>query len=530
LSPGRAGALARTGGHGAAAQLAFLLALFGALASSTAQPRHRPRPRPRGDSPVAPPSPVATPLPGQKPANLPLAAVRLECANDGPTSRACETILEAAGESLRRKYQLIAPEKLEELLNREPSLRGCRRDDCRAAIAEKLELSRLIDIIIQTQKHHKTSATVLVFDPGAKGISADTETQLKPEEDKLRSTIIEAVDRVMLTQKSSAGLKLEVKPAGVRVTVKDGRGNARVLTDAERDGIKDVRLFLGTYTLHVEKPGFIAQDPTVTVTQAGASLQVELKTQPVKVKLEWQPPEAQVLVDGIRVDPRERSVELPEGTHHFEALAPRGSPYESWADDIAVKPGMEPLRIALQQLTELRIKAPEGYTVSVDNQLLPTSGLPASSYMVETGYPITAGPHTVSAVSWRGLQLTRRIEVLPRASTNVVLNPPLLAPGLVLMAAGAASLVTGGVLLAYDGQPSDALGLFRHNFTVGAAVALSAGAVALLAGTIWFGHNAANHPRFHRADTSRSALLRQRLLVVPSLGIASAGILSEIKF
>lgn len=516
--------------HRHAARLVFLLALFGALASSSAQ-RHRPRPRPRGDSPAPAPSPVAAVQPGQKAAaNLPLAAVRLECANEGPTSRACETILAAAGESLRRKYQLIAPEKLEELLNREPSLRGCRRDDCRAVIAEKLELMRLIDIIIQTQKHHKTSATVLVFDPSAKGISADFETQLKPEEDKLRSTIIDAVDRVMASQRNTAGLKVSVKPDGARVTVKSGSGDARVLTDAERDGTKDVRLFLGTYTLHVEKPGFIAQDQTVTVREAGAALQVELKTQPVKVKLEWQPPEAQVLVDGIRVDPREHSVELPEGTHHFEALAPRGSPYESWADDIVVKQGMEPLRIALQQLTELRIKAPKGYTVSVDNQLLPTSDLQASSYMVETGYTITAGPHTVSAVSWRGLQLTRRIEVLPRASTNVVLNPPLLAPGLVLMAAGAASLITGGVLLAFDGQPSDNLGLFRYNFTTGAAVALSAGAVALLAGTIWFGHNAANHPRFHRADASRTALLRPRLLVVPSFGIASAGILSQIKF
>lgn len=469
-------------------------------------------------------------MPPPRATNLPLAAVRLECANENPASRACETILEAAAEAARRKYQLIAPEKLEELLSREPSLRGCRRDDCRSAIAEKLELARLIDIIIQTQKHHRTSATVLIFDPLAKGISADVDIQLKPEEDKLRSTISEAVDRVVLNQRLTAGLKLEVKPSGARVTIKDGRGGMRVLTDPERDGAKDVRLFLGTYTLHVEKPGFITQDSTVTVTQAGAALQVELKTQPVKLRLDWQPPEAQVLVDGIKVDPRDRTVEVPEGTHHVEALAPRGSPYESWASDIVVKQGMDPIRIALQQLTELRITAPQGYSVSVDNQLLSTSGLPASGYLIETAYPITPGTHIVNAVSWRGLQLTRHVEVLPRASTEVILKPPILAPGLVLMAAGAAALVTGGVLLAYDGQFSDPRGLYRYNFTTGAAVALSAGAASFLAGTIWFAHNAANHPRFHRTDVSRSALLRPRLTIQPSLGIASAGILTEIKF
>lgn len=514
-----------------------LLGSLGGVASGWAQPHgHRGgrtpvRPqRPRGDLATPPPPAAPSPLTPQKAINLPVAAVRLECTNEGPQSRVCETILEAASEAARRKYQLIAAEKLEELLGREPSLRGCRRDECRAAIAEKLELSRLIDIIIQTQKHRRPSATVIVFDPIAKGISADFETQLKPEEDKLRSTIGEAVDRVVLNQRLTAGLKLEVKPAGVKVTIKDGRGGARVLTDAERDGTKDIRLFLGTYTLHVEKPGFIAQDATVTVTQAGAALQVELKTQPVKLRLDWQPAEAQVLVDGIKVDPRDRTVEVPEGTHHVEALAPRGSPYESWASDIVVKQGMEPLRIALQQLTELRITAPQGYTVSVDNQLLPTSGLPASGYLVETAYPITAGTHTVNAVSWRGLQLTRHVEVLPRASTEVILKPPALVPGLVLMAAGAASLVAGGVLLAYDGHFSDPRGLYVYNFTIGSAVALSAGAAGFLAGTIWFAHNAANHPRFHRSDASRSALLEPRLRIVPSIGIASAGVLTEIKF
>jgi hypothetical protein len=303
-----------------------------------------------------------------------------------------------------------------------------------------------------------------------------------------------------------------------------------VLTDAERDGSKEVRLFLGTYTVHVEKPGFIAVDPTVTVTQAGAALQVELKSQPVKVKLDWSPPEARVLVDGDPVDPRDRMVELPEGIHHVEALAAPGSPYESTVRDIVVKQGMEPVLIALQRLTELRIQAPQGYTVSVDNQLLPTSSLQASGDMVETAYPITAGSHTVNAVSWRGLSLSRRVEVLPRASADAILKPPALAPGLTLMALGAASLVAGGVLLAFDGQPTDPRNLLIYKTTLGSAVALGGGGLALLAGTIWFGRNAANHPRFHRAGTSPTASLGQRLLVLPSIGIARAGILTEIKF
>jgi hypothetical protein len=462
--------------------------------------------------------------------NLPLAAVRMECNNDGQASHICDTILEAAGEAARRKYRLVEQAKLEEVLAHDPALRGCRRDECRSSIADKLQLSRLIDIIVQTQRHRRPTATMLVFDPMAKGIAADSETQFKPEDDKLRGTIMEAVDRVLLTQRLTAGLKLDVKPAGVKVTIKDGRGGARVLSDAERDGAREVRLFLGTYTVHAEKPGFIAQDPTVTVTQAGAAVQIELKTQPVKVKFDWSPPEARVMVDGDQVDPRDRMIELPEGVHHVEALAPPGSPYESTIRDLVVKQGMDPVLIALQRLTELHIEAPLGYTVSIDNQLLPTSNLQASGYMVETSYPITAGVHSVNAVSWRGLTLSRRVEVMPRALTDVVFKPPALAPGIVLMTLGAASLITGGVLLAFDGQPTDSRDLVRYNFTYGAAAALGLGGAGLLAGTIWFAHNAANHPRFHHTSQGATAALPKGLLVLPSIGIGSAGILTQLKF
>ncbi len=510
--------------------LALLLHLGGELPSGHAQSHRRPRRSrpPAVTTPTTPVAPVGTAPVAQ---NLPLAAVRLECSNDGQMARLCETVLEGAIESARHKYQLLPPEKLEELLGREASLRGCRRDECRSVIAEKLGLSRLIDIIIQqAQRHRRTTATVLVFDPLAKGIAADQETQLKDDEAKVRSAIVDAVDRVVVNQRLSAALKLEVLPADARVTIADGRGGSRVLTDTEREGKREVRLFLGTYTVHVEKPGFITQDPTITVAQAGAALQVELKTQPVKVKFDWSPPEARVLVDGDPVDVRDRMVELPEGVHHVEALAPRGQPYESTVRDINVKLGMEPVRIALQRLTELRIQAPQGYTVSVDNQLLPTSSLQASGDMVETAYPITSGVHTVNAVSWRGLSLSRRVEVLERASTEAILRPPALAPGIALMALGAASLVTGGVLLAFDGKPSDSRGLLQYDFKAGAAVALGGGGLALLAGSIWFGRNAANHPRFHRTDSGPTASLSPRLLVLPSFGLGRAGVLTEIKF
>jgi hypothetical protein len=190
---------------------------------------------------------------------------------------------------------------------------------------------------------------------------------------------------------------------------------------------------------------------------------------------------------------------------------------------------MDPVLIALQRLTELRIQAPLGYTVSVDNQHLPTGSMQASGYMVETAYPITAGIHTVNAVSWRGLQLSRRVEVQPRASTDAILRPPALLPGIVLMSLGAASLVAGSVLLSLDGQYTVPM-LVKYHTTEGSAVTLGAGAAGLLAGTIWFAHNAANHPRFHRSSAGTTASLLPRFLVVPSLGVARAGILTQVKF
>ena len=174
--------------------------------------------------------------------------------------------------------------------------------------------------------------------------------QLTRDERAPRRTIEQAVDQVITTQRLTAPLRLEVKPVGAKVRLVDSRGNARDLTDAERDGSRELRVFLGTCSVHVEKPGYLARDTSVIVTQAGAQLSVELKNQPVAVKFEWTPEGTRVKVDGEEVDGRDRVIELSEGPHRVEAFA-RTASYESTVFPIEVRVGMEPVRIALQRLT-----------------------------------------------------------------------------------------------------------------------------------------------------------------------------------
>ena len=66
------------------------------------------------------------------------------------------------------------------------------------------------------------------------------------------------------------------------------------------DKTQELRLLPDVYSVRVSKPGFLEKEQTVTVSQAGASVQVELQTRPVEVKFEWSPPGAKVLVDGNR--------------------------------------------------------------------------------------------------------------------------------------------------------------------------------------------------------------------------------------
>ena len=504
------------------------------------EPAVTPTPPPDSTAPTAPTPPTTVTV--APPVVLPLAAIRVECNSEGGQGRLCEVVQEAAAQIAARRYQVLAAAKVDELFAKEPSLRGCRRDDCRTVIADRLGVTRLVDIIVQSPKGRGLLANVSVFDPEAKGISQDTEVPLKREEAKLRRLIEEAVDLVITTQRLTAPLRLDVKPAGCKIRLVDGRGNSRDLTDAERDGTREVRVFLGAYNVHIEKPGYLAQDASVTVAQAGGSLAVELKNQPVSVKFEWTPEGTRVLVDGEAVDSRDKLIELAEGTHRVEAFAPRNMPYESTVMSIDVRVGMEPVRIALQRLTEIRIQAPRGYSVSVDGQLLPSKNFQVRGLRSEAALPTTPGAHTVTAQNWRGLQLRQRITAVPRSSTDVALYPPSLVPGAVIGSLGLAAALAGGTMLIVGNlmdictRPS-CEAVFNPNIPGGLLVGI--GGAAFVVGASWFGWAAANHPRYHREKAADSSTATARMSgpsptnlwsVRPLVSPNFAGIFSELRF
>ena len=238
----------------------------------------------RGDKPQATPA-VTPPVAAS---NGPLAAVRLAC-------DWVRRILCVKRRFMRRARRLgddtrwsIRP-SWKHCLHARPSLRGCRNDSCRTAIAEQLGLWRLIDVIVHSPRQKDIVASVSIFDPAARGIAADVERESKRDPAKLDSTIGEAVEQVMATQRLTAQLRLDVRPTDAKVKITDSRGSAREISEPERTGKSPIRLFLGGYTVHVEKPGFLAQDVPVTVAQTGASLQIELQLRPIEVRFEWSP-------------------------------------------------------------------------------------------------------------------------------------------------------------------------------------------------------------------------------------------------
>jgi hypothetical protein len=519
-------------GRGGRLWFALVALLLGLLGSDGAWARTRDRgkgkkPKTEKVQPVTPPDGAAVDP------KLPRLAVRMECSTEDQANRLCQTVQEAAIGIAARKFQVVEPSKVEALFAREPSLRGCRRDECRTAIANELQLFRLIDIILQTPKHRGLIAAVAIFDPSAKGIAADTEVPLKREEGKLRRSIEEAVDLVISTQRLTAPLKLDVKPAGARVKLIDGRGGTRELTEAEHDGSHEMRVFLGPYTVRVEKTGFLAQDQAVTVTQAGAAVSVQLKTQPVSVKFEWTPPETRVLVDGEVVDVRDKVIELSEGSHKVEAIAPRGSVYESTVFNIEVRIGMEPVRISLQRLTELIISAPAGYSISVDSQVVAADKVRLQGRLAETAVPTTPGPHTVTATSWRGYRISQQIDAQARASTDIVITPPSLIGGAVVGTLGLLATLAGTAVFAVGYTQDictrpDCSTYFKPDLPGGLLVGL--GGAALIAGIGWFGWSAANHPLFRAQPKSRRTASAPQLSLIPQLGAGYAGVQSQLRF
>ena len=472
----------------------------------------------RGDKPQA--TPAVTP-PGAA-SNGPLAAVRLAC-DLGSSNPLCETAFHAASTAAGRRYTLVDSAKLEALFAREPSLRGCRNDSCRTAIAEQLGLWRLIDVIVHSPRQKDIVASVSIFDPAARGIAADVERESKRDPAKLDSTIGEAVEQVMATQRLTAQLRLDVRPTDAKVKITDSRGSAREISEPERTGKSPIRLFLGGYTVHVEKPGFLAQDVPVTVAQTGASLQIELQLRPIEVRFEWSPKDAIVRVDNRPVGAAYPVMELSEGPHRVEVLAPPGQPYESIVQDIDVRRDMEPVRLLLQRLTELRVQAPLGYSVSVDSQILPPDRFRAKGLQIETSHKTTPGLHLVSATSFRGLRLSRQVEVRPGSSADAVIHPPALWPGALLATAGLLTAGAGIGLYFYDGRCLDTDCLFVTNYAPASYAMMALGGAAFLSGVIWLGYNAAHHPRFYNPQS-------QRVTIVPSLAPRYSGVLTSINF
>lgn len=521
-----------------------LAGALGLLVSSTvpdeavaqARPRAERRVRrPRGgqtpQTPPGTPTQAPTTAPPQAPADSPQAAVLVQC-DEGTDSPLCQAVIAAAESAAGRRYRLVGAAAMEPLWAREPLLRSCRRDDCRAVIAEQLKISRLVQVIVQRSRKHKgIDATYVLYCSEAMRACNDASSDdIKREDAKLRKNVEVAVEGLISTQRLTAPMRLDIKPVGARVTIVSRDTSFTRSLVISDDKTQELRLLPDVYTVRVSKPGFLEKEQTVTVSQAGASMQAELQTRPVEVKFEWSPPGAKVLVDGEAVDPRIRALELPEGTHKVEVLAPPGEPYDPLRQDIEVRMGMQPVRLVLQRLTELHIRAPRGYTVSVDNKLLPAEQLRPHGLTVEATVPSIAGSHTVSAVSWRGLQLSTQIDALPRTTAEVNLTPPSLVPGAVIGTLGALALVSGGVLLYYDGKPTDSRDLFRYDFLTTSAVLMGVGGAALLTGAIWFGRSAANHPLFHKPSDRRSAAAPSRVSLLPQLGATYTGVLTTVHF
>jgi len=291
--------------------------------------------------------------------NLPLASVRLAC-DIGSSGGLCDAALSAASTVAGRRYSLVESAKLEALFAREPSLRGCRNDSCRMAIAEQLNLWRLIDVIVHSPRQKKLVASVSIFDPSARGIAAEVERESKRDQAKLAGTVSDAVEQVIDTQRLTARLRIDVRTPNAKVKIIDSRGSVRELSEPECSGKTPVRLFLGGYTVHAEKPGFMAQDLPVMLTGTGTSIQVELQLRAISVRFEWEPKDAIVRVDNRPVSEQYPMMELSEGPHRVEVLAPPGQPYKSTVRDIEVRRDMEPVRLLLQRLNTLGAEVPRG--------------------------------------------------------------------------------------------------------------------------------------------------------------------------
>lgn len=448
----------------------------------------------------------------------PPAALRVEC-SDGMPAALCDAVREASVEAAARSYKLLEPARMEALFTREPALRSCRLEECRVAITAELSAPRLIDVHIHAGGRGGLVGSVSIYDAAAKGISGDTDAPLGRRDDKhVRRVIGDAIDYVVGAQRLTATLHLDVQPEGATVKI----------DDKDRGAVRDVKLFLGPHRVRVEKVGYLPAERTVNVTPAGTREQIKLQPQPIRVMVEVLPAGTRVLVDGDPVDARTSVVELVEGKHRVQALAPPDSGYDSLDFEIDVRVGMQPVRRVLPRLAQLRISAPRGYTVRVDNQMM----LPGREAGTQQELTVTASPgtHQVTAESWRGRLLKQSALVVPGTAADIRLRPPSLVPGLVLAGVGIVGLAAGGAMVGLHGQcsspntapegsPRNCESVYDFSWQrdavplqppVAGYLTLGLGGAALIVGTVWFAVNAADHPLLHRRAPQAGAARRPR--------------------
>lgn len=510
--------------------LLLLLAVPAAAEAQADSRGDRPERSHRRRPPRTPPTDTPNTLPASPsaPENAPTAAIRVAC-NDGLPSDLCDVVRTAATRAAGRAYRIVDPARLKAVETEEEALIDCYREDCRVVLCDRLKADRLIEIRIQSQQRTKIIGTVTIYDAAAKGISGDTEIPpTRREATRIDGAIADAVEYVISSQRLTASVRLDVDPEGAKV----------LIDDVDRGTARDFKLFLGPHTVRVERIGYQPQKQTVNVTQTGARLAIKLQQQPVSVRFEWAPEGARLLVDGDPIDGKGAAVvDLLEGKHRVQLLPPKDSEYDARDVDVQVRFGMDAVRILPVKRAELRVQAPSGYALRIDGNLVQPTRVQGN--VQEAVLATSPGSHTVTATSWRGLTRSATISTLPGAPTDVQITPPPLAPGLLLGAAGLLGIAGGAAMIALHGTCSVPDCTLQYDFswqrdaTTQAAPAagyltLALSGAALVAGTVWFAYNAANHPAFHRETTKKLALRRLRIFpaVAPDGGalVVSGGL------
>jgi hypothetical protein len=231
----------------------------------------------------------------------------------------------------------------------------------------------------------------------------------------------------------------------------------------------------------------------------------------VPVTIQLLPAGTQVSIDGEPVDIAGGVVQLPEGRHHLLAVAPVESGHDFLEIAFDARPGMRPIRRVLPRLAALRVRAPLGYAVRFDEQLV-GPGRPVGDEQ-ELTVRTSAGVHRVTAESERGRVLRARAELWPGRIAEVRLGQPSIVPGLVIALHGLAAVGAGALLLGLHGQcsspggPEACTSIYDFSLQPNAPtvqpplmgyITLGLGGAALAAGTIWLAVNAAHRPRPRR--------------------------------